>query len=211
MVYSSVIEGIEIKYRCPSRSELGHLSTYAKRDTWEYYEGLVKLCVIYPKIKFEEDEVAEDSVIYVTPTSSYTPGFIMSLARDIIDKTGFYNKEHLDKHLKKAEMYVTSVNGSYDALCLAVLPGMTPKLLWALEPDELYKTYMLAYRIAPAIGIDPRIFTDIEAYQKDMSNQSMQQKIAQGQQNANSILAGSMGKAKNSQIQTEDSRTFQVG
>jgi hypothetical protein len=211
MVYTTTIDNLTIKFKCPSRALLTDLASYSENKVYEYYEELIKSCVLFPTIVFSDVVGKEEGVIYITPSSNTMPGFIVNLGKEIIKKTGFFDKSELDIQLKKAELYIESPNGSYDALCLAVIPGLKPTDLWEMEPHELYRTYMLAYKIAPAIGIDPRMFTDISSYNKTQEDIRTQQKLAQGQQEANARVTASMGRGKNISVESADTQTFRVG
>jgi hypothetical protein len=208
MIYSTTVRDIPVIYRCPSRTELGHFRLFAKGNFLEFYERIVTACVLEPKISFGQK--TENSEYLHIAENPYLPGDLVTLAKTILNETGYSNGKKLQEHVSKAEAYLNTIQGKYDALVLAAIPGVNPVMLWGMEPSELYKTYVMANLIAANIGIDPRKFTDPEAYMKDIEKAQRTARLQNSMADAKNMMYSSMKKNPNSEMRTEASQSFSI-
>lgn len=213
MIYNLQFGDRTLFYRCPSRTELGLFRSFAKKNYLDFYERLVRTCVIDPIISFDSADKIKQSenpdILYITERP-YLPGDILDLGRQIVDQTGFSNSKYLKAHITSSEHYAQSLQGKWDALSLAAIPGIKPKDLWDMAPTDLYKTYVLANIIAANIGIDPRKFTDPEAYMKDVEKAQLDQRMANSMADARNTMHGAMKLGPKSTIQSEGVNTLSV-
>ncbi len=160
--YPVDIKGVKFLYRGPSRREMVQIKSMSAGNLFEYFENLIKVCLLEPPTSFSDKEgyINLDAL-------PFTPGDIAFLARSIEDASGFLNTDLTRYLAQKASKYSDSDEGRLDALSLLVMPGLSPDHLWNMDPPDVFRVYAIAHVLAPTMNVDERILLDPESFTKE--------------------------------------------
>lgn len=203
-IHTEKIKDVTFKFRCPSKSEYETLTSLSGKNQYELYERIITACVIEPRITFDSTE-RENVVSLVNPP--FILGDIEYIYSRILYKGG-YTSEGLKECIQNATEYLVSSPGKYDTLSLVTIPGLSPQQLWDLEPDKLYKVYLMAEILAPVLGIPSKAIIHPEEYEKDLSAEARKRYDAEMQ--AKAAEAASAASSRGIRYQNEGTKTVKV-